>query len=115
MSQWGCRTGYGYEAQRVAFLREMYRTERRAKLHSVFDEEPLLDIPMLMQPLPPPIEATSRPLWSRNKLPPIPPSTAPHPPPMMAPMTTAQLAYRCGHTAWLTKKNSTHIRRKYLL
>lgn len=29
MSHWGARTGYGYEAQRVSFLREMYKTERR--------------------------------------------------------------------------------------
>lgn len=29
MSHWGARTGYGYEAQRVAFLRETYRSERR--------------------------------------------------------------------------------------
>ena len=29
MSHWGARTGYGYEAQRVSFLRQMYKTERR--------------------------------------------------------------------------------------
>ena len=29
MSHWGARTGYGYEAQRVAFLRETFKSERR--------------------------------------------------------------------------------------
>ena len=29
MSMWGCRTGYGYNAERVTFLREMYKSERR--------------------------------------------------------------------------------------
>ena len=32
MSNWGARTGYAYEAQRVAFLREVYRNEKRATL-----------------------------------------------------------------------------------
>ena len=31
MSHWGARTGYSYEAQRVSFLREMYRNERRQR------------------------------------------------------------------------------------
>lgn len=29
MSYWGARTGYAYESQRVSFLREIYKTERR--------------------------------------------------------------------------------------
>ena len=31
MSHWGARTGYAYEAQRVSFLREMYKNERRQR------------------------------------------------------------------------------------
>jgi len=31
MSHWGARTGWSYEAQRVNFLREMYKTENRQR------------------------------------------------------------------------------------
>ncbi|KAL1526835.1 hypothetical protein AB1Y20_015527 [Prymnesium parvum] len=89
MSLWGCRTGYDYESQRVRFLREMYKAESRAKLLAVFHDEEPLDVPTLMQPLPPPIVPTSRVLLSRHKLPPL-----AHPAPTLAPMTTSQLAYR---------------------
>lgn len=39
MSHWGARTGYGYEAQRVSFLREMYKTERRHRELSLSPRE----------------------------------------------------------------------------
>ena len=57
MSHRGARTGYGFESGRVAFLREMYRTERRAALHQSFNvgEDDLADARALVQPLPKPV------------------------------------------------------------
>jgi hypothetical protein len=91
MSHWGKNTGYLYESQRVAFLREMYRTEKRAALHQAFGVEDgdEIDVLALVRPLPPLVVSP------RNSLPStLPPLSASRLKPSTAPMTTSQMAFR---------------------
>ena len=104
MSHWGARTGYQYEAQRVSFLREMYRTERRAALHQAFNVgNDMIDSQELMQPLPQPIGNSESATSSFDKLPPLSPKHLP--PPSTAsrrPMTTSQMAFRHLRASFFT-------------
>lgn len=59
MSHWGARTGWSYEAQRVSFLREMYKTERRHRENALSPrEDPAIQALARAMAMPPVLPAT---------------------------------------------------------
>lgn len=121
MSHWGARTGYGYQSDRVAFLRQMYKSESRARLQSHFATPEQLQnglrprqVP-LMTPMPPPQSiptpaAEEDPYAAVDRAPASPVHLPTSSPTINWPsvMTTQAIAYRAHDPEFVKKFSAKH-------